>query len=262
MKPGLQRAIPASILAFAIAAALVSLIQRLQMGDEYVYNASVTLVVAPFLMLFAFIWGMGGLDPRMSEHAHAPQESDGLAIVPTAETHDDHHDPYEEANEKHPLRILSGQIWTIGTVVLVTILGIIAFAQLPTGLRLDTTSNPMASPAHNALNETFALPLGLGTFQADKLSVFLGFIAFTMLSLLIVAGLLGLAFYALNQGVTTVRAVPTTSIDDPENTATLAGRAAHAPLYATRGGLHFVGRGAGWLARKLKRGLPSFFGQK
>jgi hypothetical protein len=262
MKPGLQRAIPAAILAFAISAALVSLIQRLQMGETYTYDSSVTLVVAPFVVLFAFIWGMGGLDPRMSEHAHAPQESDGLAIVPVAETHEDHHDPYEEANEKHPLRVLSGQVWTVGTVVLVTILGIIAFAQLPTGLRLDTTANPMASPAQNALNESFDLPLGMGTFQADKLSVFLGFIAFTMISLLVVAGLLGLLFYTLNQGVATVKALPTTSIDDPENNATLVGQAAHAPLRATRGGLHIVGRGAGRLARALKRGLPSFFGQK
>jgi Na+/melibiose symporter-like transporter len=245
MKPGLQRAIPATILAFFLAAALVSLIQRLQMGDAYVYNSSVTLVLAPFFMVFAFIWGMGGLDPRMSEHAHAPQESDGVAIVPVAESHDDHPDPYEEAAKKHPFRILTGQIWTVATVVLLVFFGILAFAQVASTLRLDTTSDPMASASMNAQNATFDLPVGLGTFQADKLSVFLGFIAFTMLSLLVVAGLLGLMFYSLNQGVTTVRAIPTTESPAPIRRV--------GPL---------VGRAAGALARGLKRGLPAFFGQK
>jgi hypothetical protein len=265
MKPGLQRAIPATILAFFLAAATVSLVRWLQMGAEnYTYSPQVTLVLAPFFMVFAFIWGMGGLDPRMSEHAHAPQESplEGVAIVPVAETHDDHHDPYEEAAQKNPLTILSGQIWTIGTVVLIVILGLLAFAQLPTGLRLDNTADPMANPANNAMNETFALPLGLGEFQADKLAVFLGYIAFTMISLLVVAGLLGLVFYSLNQGVATVKTVRTTSIDDPENDATVAGRVAHAPLRGTRRILNGVGHLSGRAARGLKRGLPRFFGQR
>ena len=264
MKPGLQRAIPATILAFFLAAATVSFVRWLQLGAEnYTYNPQVTLVLAPFFMLFAFIWGMGGLDPRMSEHAHAPQESplEGVAIVPVAESHDDH-DPYVEAAKNNPLSMLSGQIWTIGTVVLVVVLGLLAFAQLPTGLRLITTGNPEADAASNALNATFALPLGLGEFQADKLAVFLGFIAFTMISLLMVAGLLGLVFYNLNQGVASVKAVRTTSIDDPENDATVGGRVAHAPLRLTRRILNGVGHGAGALARGLKRGLPNFFGQR
>ena len=265
MKPGLQRAIPASIFAFFLAAATVSLVRWLQMGAEnYSYDPQVTLVLAPFFVVAAFIWGMGGLDPRMSEHAHGPQESplEGVAIVPVAESHDDHHDPYEEAAKKNPLTILSGQIWTIGTVVLIVVLGLIAFAQLPHGLRLITTGNPEADVASNAQNATFALPVGLGEFQADKLAVFLGFIAFTMISLLIVAGLIGLLFYSLNQGVATVKAVPKTSIDDPENDSTLALRAAHAPLRGGRGLLNGVGHAAGRAARGLKRGLPSFFGQK
>ena len=265
MKPGLQRAIPATILAFFLAAATVSLVRWLQLGAEnYTYDSQVTLVLAPFFMVFAFIWGMGGLDPRMSEHAHGPQESplDGVAIVPVAESHDDHHDPYEEAAKKNPLSILSGQIWTIGTVVLLVVLGLVAFAQLPTGLRLDNTSDPMANPAANATNATFDLPVGLGQFQADKLAVFLGFIAFTMISLLVVAGLLGLMFYGLNQGVATVKTVPSTSIDDPENHATPVGWAMHAPLRFTRWTLNGVGRFSGWTARGLKRGLPAFFGQK
>jgi hypothetical protein len=259
------RAIPATIFAFFAAAAIVSFVRWLQLGAEnYTYNPQVTLVLAPFLMVFAFIWGMGGLDPRMSEHAHGPQESplEGVAIVPVAESHDDHHDPYEEEAKRNPLSILSGQIWTIGTVVLVVILGLLAFAQLPTGLRLDTTADPMASASSNATNATFALPLGLGEFHADKLAVFLGFIAFTMISLLVVAGLLGLLFYSLNQGVATVKTVRTTSIDDPENDATFAGRAAHAPLRGTRRLLNWVGHGSGAVARGLRRGLPRFFGQR
>lgn len=261
MKPGLQRAIPATILAFALAALTVYLVRSAQ-SMVPVYDPSVTLVLAPFYMLFAFIWGMGGLDPRMSEHAHGPQESDGVAIVPVAESHDDHHDPYAEAEQKNPFRILTGQIWSIGTVVLLMVFGILAFAQLPTGLHLVTTADPMANTASNATNQTFALPLGQGTFQADKLSVFLGLIAFTLLSLTVASGAIGLLFYMLNQQVTTVKAVPVTSLDDPENSATLAGRVAHAPLKAGRGAVAALGRGAGRLARGLKHGLPAFFGQK
>lgn len=280
MKPGLQRAIPATILAFGVAAFIVSVMRWLYVfflpeavqaadrmkyvAENYTYDPQVTLVLAPFLMVFAFIWGMGGLDARMSEHAHGPQESplEGVAIVPVAESHDDHHDPYEEEARRNPLSLLSGQIWTIGTVVLLVVLGLMAFAQLPHGLRLITTGNPEADVASNALNTRFDLPVGLGTFNADKLAVFLGFIAFTMISLLVVAGLLGLLFYSLNQGVTSVKAVRSTSIDDPENHETFTGRAAHAPLRAGRGALNVVGRGAGALARGLKRGLPRFFGQR
>lgn len=264
-KPGLQRAIPATIFAFFLAAATVSLVRWLQMGAEnYTYDSQVTLVLAPFFMLFAFIWGMGGLDPRMSEHAHGPQESplDGVAIVPVAESHEEHHDPYAEEEQKQPIRILTSQIWTIGTVVLLVMLGLLAFAQLPTGLRLDNTSDPMANPANNATNATFALPVGLGEFQADKLAVFLGFIAFTMISILIFAGLMGLMFYTLNQGVATVKTLPSTSIDDPENDATVVGRVAHAPLRGTRRLLNGVGHLSGRAARGLKRGLPRFFGQR
>lgn len=252
MKPGLQRAIPATIFAFFLAAALVSLVRWLQLGAEnYTYDHQVTLVVAPFFMVFAFIWGMGGLDPRMSEHAHGPQETDGLAIIPVAESHDDHVDPYEEAAQKRPLTILTGQIWTIGTVVLVVFLGLMAFAQVASNLRLDTTSDPMASTSSNAQNASFDLPVGLGSFHADKLAVFFGFVAFTMFSLMLTAGLIGLLLYTLNQGVATVKAVPTTTLDDPEHGHRNASRFSNG-----------IGRAAGGLARLLKRGLPAFLGQK
>ncbi len=249
MKPGLQRAIPATIFAFFVAAATVSFVRWLQLGAEnYTYDSSVTLVLAPFFMVFAFIWGMGGLDPRMSEHAHGPQESDGMAIVPVVESHDDHVDPYEEAAQKKPLTILTGQIWTIGTVVLVVFLGLMAFAQVANNLRLDTTSDPMASASANAQNASFDLPVGLGSFQADKLAVFFGFIAFTMFSLLITAGGLGLLFYRLNQGVASVKALPITPPSSPSEQG--------------HRGTPLIGRMAGGMARGLKRGLPAFFGQK
>ena len=84
--------------------------------------------------------------------------------------------------------------------------------------------------------------------QADKLAVFFGFIAFTMFSLLITAGGLGLLFYRLNQGVASVKALPITPPSSPSEQG--------------HRGTPLIGRMAGGMARGLKRGLPAFFGQK
>ncbi|MCU0512867.1 MAG: hypothetical protein MUE40_09885 [Anaerolineae bacterium] len=238
-KPGLSRAIPATFLAFIVAAFLVFVIRGLQ-NMEPLYDPRVTLVLAPFLMAAAFVWGMGGFDPRMSEHPHGPADAhadESAAIVPAPEH------PAEPAPESIG-GILTGQMWRITSLIILLLVALFGFALLPTGLRLDTTNDPAADPVEFARNMQFLTPLGIeinGTnlLEADKLSVFIGFIIFTLVSLLLFAGGLGLLFYYLNRGVVEVRA------SEPAQ---------------GRGALwQVIGRGAGGLRRGLGRAFAGFF---
>lgn len=80
-KPGLARAIPYMIAAFILSLAIVYGIRALQDMDPVWMNADtsegaqVGLVLAAFASMFAFMWGVGAFDPKMSEHGdHAHEE--------------------------------------------------------------------------------------------------------------------------------------------------------------------------------------------
>lgn len=257
-KPGLARAIPASILAFILSAFLVFVVRSFQEMEPR-YDPRVTLVIAPFMMAAAVVWGMGGFDPRMSEHAHPPEATDGeTAIVPAPEH------AYEEDKEVSYFGIFSSQLWTVTTLTLLLVAVFFGFALLPTGLLLETTSDPAASMSKFATNMEFMTPLGIeinGTsmVQADKLSVFAGFIIFTVLSLLVFGGGIGFLFYWLNRGVNTVRGQRSTSLEDPENYNTWWIFLLHVPLRFIRLSVMVFGAISGNIGRALRRGIPAFF---
>jgi hypothetical protein len=252
-KPGLSRAVPLAIIAFMLSALGVFIVRWLQ-SMEPLYDGRVTLVVAPFVMCFAFIWGMGGFDPRMSEHAHPPVDEEGkdAAIVPAEAIKKDTADTGHAAHGHHEpeptwFSILTSQLWTVTALTLLLVGAFFVLALLPTGLRLDTTADPAASPSIFATNMEFLTPLGIpinntNMIQADKLTVFAGFIIFTILSLLVFAGGIGFLFHYLNKGVVEVRA----TLPTPEQLTPPA------PVRA-------IGRISGRLARALRRGIPSFF---
>ena len=82
-KPGPARAIPYMIAAFVLSLALVYGIRTLQNMDPVWMNADssagaqVGLVLAAFVSMAAFMWGVGAFDPKMSEHGdHAEQEEE------------------------------------------------------------------------------------------------------------------------------------------------------------------------------------------
>ena len=83
-KPGLARAIPYMIAVFVLSLVIVYGIRSLQDMDPVWMNADtsegaqVGLVLAAFASMFAFMWGVGAFDPKMSEHgddAHEEEES-------------------------------------------------------------------------------------------------------------------------------------------------------------------------------------------
>jgi hypothetical protein len=240
-KPGLARAIPAAIVGVLLACIIVVLIRGLQSMDP-LWEPRVAMVLAPFIMSATFIWGMGGFDPRMSAHAHGPEdehhEETALATTPA---------PADHAEEPvTPLALLSSQLWTVTTLIILILVVLFGFAALPTGLRLDQTTDPMASASQFATQQRFDTPLGIGSgyIIADELVIFMGFIIVALLTLFAIAGGLGFMFYFLNREVAVVKELQPT----PEDLTPPA------PV-------RVIGRVAGNLAKGLRRGVPRFFGQ-
>ncbi len=82
-KPGLGRAIPALIVGFVASLAFVYAMRSWQDMDPVWMNATssegaqVGLVLAAFVCMGTFMWGVGAFDPKMSEHGeHADEEED------------------------------------------------------------------------------------------------------------------------------------------------------------------------------------------
>lgn len=80
-KPGLGRAIPALIVGFIASLAFVYALRTWQdmspvwMSAESSEGAQVGLVLAAFVSMATFMWGVGAFDPKMSEHGeHADDE--------------------------------------------------------------------------------------------------------------------------------------------------------------------------------------------
>ena len=79
-KPGLGRAIPALIVGFVASLAFVYALRTWQQMDPVWMNATssegaqVGLVLAAFVCMGAFMWGVGAFDPKMSEHGEHADE--------------------------------------------------------------------------------------------------------------------------------------------------------------------------------------------
>jgi len=248
-KPGLERALPAAFLGF-IAGCLIVVALRAAQSMDPVWDVGVAVVVAPFTMVFAFIWGMGGFDPRMSEHAHGPDHAHEDAGSALATLEGDKALAHAEAHSAHaeeadpPARILSMEIWRIAAITIVVMLGLFAFAMLPTGLTLEVTNDPEASRTAFDSDVEFTMPLGQSSFEGTQLSFFVGFLIVMFVSLFAVAGGLGLLFTFLNRQVAEAAAITPTPKD----------LTPPAPVRA-------LGRLAGWMAKGL-RAIPRVLGQK
>jgi len=241
VKPGLSRAVPMALIGFIISAFFVVVLRDLQ-SVEPVWDVGVVLVLAPFISTFMFIWGMGGFDPRMSEHGtHGEPEDIVQAMVPVDDAHDDHHHEEEDAA---PTSILSGLMWTVTSLASITIIILFTFAML-SGSFLQIANESEANTLAIETNQEFLLPLGIDTFEASQLTVFVGFIAFTMVSLFAVAGVLAAIFYFSHRDIKRVK----------ETEPTPASVRPPAPV-------RWIGRILGSMARGLRRGLPFFFGYR
>jgi hypothetical protein len=235
-KPGLSKAIPGALIGFIFAAFFVFILRGLQQVEPW-FSVGPVLVLGAFTITAGFLWGMGGFDSRLAEH-HAESPEGGLvtSLIKPEEIEEHHHEHPET-----PQGILGAEIWRVTTITLLLTLVIFAFVTIPNRLVLRQTNDPVASPTSFAQNVSFDLPLGLGSFEGSQLAVFIGFILFTMFSIFLTAGGIGALMWFLNRNVNEVKAES----------------AQQSPLVP-----RFVGRIAGNIAYALRRGLPSFFGQK
>ncbi len=84
-KPGLSRAIPALIVGFVGSLAFVYAVRVLQnmepvwMNAESSEGAQVGMVLAAFVCMGTFMWGVGAFDPKMSEHGDHADEHEEAA---------------------------------------------------------------------------------------------------------------------------------------------------------------------------------------
>ena len=82
-KPGLSRALPAMLVGFIGSLAIVYALRVLQqmepvwMSADSSEGAQVGLILAAFVSMGTFMWGVGAFDPKMSEHGeHAHKEEE------------------------------------------------------------------------------------------------------------------------------------------------------------------------------------------
>lgn len=184
MQPGLQRAIPISIMGFMLGILVVFLLRAAQ-NVQPAWDAGVALTLASFSAAFFFVWGMGAFNPKMSEHGVGHDHAD------------EEHSETEE--DVPPRQMLSSGIWsvTFWTIVVLVVVGVIAFLPgLPT---INIAHDPVAQP--NKIGfidmELFGQPV-----QVSELVFFILFFAWTILSLAIVAALIGGGFWLLSRETT------------------------------------------------------------
>ena len=255
-RPGIQRAVPMAILGFIVGVALVQLIRSLQQMDP-LWDPGVIFVVIPFFIVGFFMWGVGAFDPRMSQHAHGPDDAHETAIVAT-----ESEDAHVAAEAPGPRAVLMGQMWRISFAVILVVVVLFAFATAPTGLFLRQVNQAEGSVAAVEAQQNFLLPLGIDTVEASQLSVFLAFTIFTVLSVVLVAGAIAFVLSFMNMEVKRAEGIEATSItrrpSEPQGIIGFIGSIVSMLV----GALRWVLRGIGGLARGLRRGLPYFFGYR
>lgn len=213
MQPGLNRAVPMGILGFLFGALLVILLRELQ-GLDPVWNAEVGFIMAAFVSAGFFVWGMGAFDPRMNQHAHEPEVDELGMVVASDHNEEDHH--AEETDE--PIRILGATLWQISFLTIAMIFILAAMATFPSGLRLQVTSDPDAARDQVGYT-TMDLPILGEDVVVSQLTMFVGLVIVTLLSLGVIGGLIAAVLTFLNQGVTVSNASPNTPLseDDARN---------------------------------------------
>ena len=213
MKPGLHRAVPFAIGGFAIGALLVMVIRGLQSLDP-LFDPQLGFIMAGFMSAGFFIWGMGGFNPEMSTHPHEPETDETGLIIAEPE---DHEDVIEE-----PRRAFFFSVWQISFLTIITMVVLLGFASIPNGFFLRI-SNDEAASTIDVGYDTVELPFDGPEIEVSQLSVFVGFIAFTVFSLAVVGGIISAVFFGLSNRIEHVRAnedYPIETIPNPTSTPT------------------------------------------
>jgi len=183
MQAGLSRAIPMAIIGFMVGALITILIRGMQ-GLDPIWAAGPGLVLAGFMMAGFFMWGMGAFNPKLSVHGEAEE-----AV---------HEELEKEAAQ--PRAILFGSTWLLGTITLVLVAVLAAFALIPGGFGLTQTVVPGASTAMVGYTEV-PLPFGGPTITVSTLVIFVVFILWTFASLAIASWIIAFVMSYLARGL-------------------------------------------------------------
>lgn len=203
MQPGLARAVPMGIVGFIGGAILVLVMRGLQSVDP-IWDPEIGLVLAGFAASFAFVWGMGALNPSVNQHAHEPETDETGLII--ADAHDEHHDDEHAISTQKPLHVLGYSVWDV-TVLTMLVIGLLfAFATINTGLTIRV-SNEIDAATQDVGYYTITLPFGGPTIEVSQLVVFALLGGFTILSVFMIGGALGLMFTSLGKNIKEAKAM-------------------------------------------------------
>jgi hypothetical protein len=190
MLPGIARGTAGTLIGIFVGATIVTLL-RVVIGIEPFWNTGLAMTMGIFMGAAGMIWGMGGFNPKMSEHA------DDSVPPPT---------PDELAEREGPLSVLGGTSWLMGFVSLITLIVLIGLAYVP-GLGLTVTND-----ANSSVKSVGTVPMTLfGTeFMVSQVVLLLIWVGITIVSLAIAGGILAWVFFVLNGGVERVKVVEKT----------------------------------------------------
>ncbi|PJF22285.1 MAG: hypothetical protein CUN56_06785 [Phototrophicales bacterium] len=202
MKPGLERATTAAILGF-IGSVVFTILLRGAQNLQPVFDPEVAMILGAFVSSFAFTWGMGATNPQMSQHPHEPEYDPETGLIVAEAPHEEEEvDEVAVESSSPPFRVLGYSMWQISFWVTCLVVAVLGFATLPTGLYLQTAGDPEAQTAAIGMNyATLKLPFGGAEIQLSQLAVFVGFIIFTLVSLMAIGGGIALVFTILNRVV-------------------------------------------------------------
>lgn len=231
--PGFYRAVPGAILGLIIGELIVIGLRSMQGLDPY--DPTVAIIVGAFTMMAGWMWGVGALDPKLSEHG---EHHDEHAIVEgDADAH--------AAAEAEPAALFFTEIWKSATMPLLLLLIVFAFANLPGGFFMQITNDPQANFAVFANSVELQLPFVENPVETTQMVIFLAFVGIMVFSLIAFAGVVAFLMYKGHEQVAIVTQTETT-IED----------------VTPPGPVRWLGRGAKGLAKNLRNNLPKILGQK
>jgi hypothetical protein len=173
----------------ALIAILIRLAQGLDPNPDHPFAyVGPAMVLGAFLSTFFFVWGMGAFNPAMNVHGeHAAEE----------------HEPEPDK----PISILGAYAWRITFALIIGLLAIWAFATLPGGPALRSVKQADGNAAAVGMTQ-MPLPFGGPTITVSYLVLFMIFVAWTIISLVIVAAAISFILSYLSRGAKNPQATP------------------------------------------------------
>ncbi|MEO0562798.1 MAG: hypothetical protein AAF125_11835 [Chloroflexota bacterium] len=195
MYPGIPRATSGALIGLFGGFLFVTLL-RAWIGIEPFWNTGLAMTMGIFAAAAGFIWGMGGFNPTMSEHA------DDSVPPPT---------PDEVAEKQGIMSVLGGTSWLMVFVSVAMMGGFMLAAYVP-GLGLTITRDTNSS---SRAFGTVPVELFGNEFMVNQVVFLLIWVAFVVISLAIAGALLMWVTTGLNGGVENAKAVEKTGTGLP-----------------------------------------------